>query len=107
MTVSTDRCRQERGGARVSQGPVRDDHEPTVGSADRAAQAAFGLKWNASQPFTVVIGPDGKVLYQKEGAIDIREVRREILSSVPDNPSWPGVHDYFQAAVARMAARRK
>ena len=55
----------------------------------------------------MVIGPDGKVLYQKESKIDIYEVRRVILSSIPDEPAWPGIHDYFQAAVARTAARRK
>ena len=54
-----------------------------------------------------MIGPDGKVLYQKEGSIDIYEVRRVILSSIPDEPSWPGIHDYFREAVARMAAKRK
>lgn len=67
-------------------------------------QAALGLKWNAAQPFTVVIAPGGKVIYQKEGRLDIFDVRRVILASFPDEPAWPGVHDYFQAAVAHMAA---
>ena len=80
-------------------------HAASGGAAD--AMAAFGLKWNASQPFTVVIGPDGKVLFQKEGAIDIYEVRRHVLASIPDEPAWPGVHDYYQAAVARMAKTSK
>ena len=70
-----------------------------------AAQAAFGLKWNASQPFTVVIGPDGKVLYQKEGALDIYAVRRYILASIPENPAWPGVNEYYNSAIAMMAKR--
>ena len=65
------------------------------------------MKWNAAQPFTVVIGPDGKVLYQKEGRIDIYEVRRVILASFPDEPGWPGIHDYYQAAVARTAAKKR
>jgi peroxiredoxin len=67
------------------------------------AMTAFGLKWNAAQPFTVVIGPDGKVLFQRQGAIDIYEVRRHILASIPDEPAWPGIHEYYNAAVARMA----
>lgn len=71
------------------------------------AMAAFGLKWNAAQPFTVVIGPDGKVLFQKEGAIDIYEVRRVILASIPDEPAWPGIHEYYNAALARMAQGRR
>ena len=71
------------------------------------AQAAFGMKWNPAQPYTVVIGPDGKVLYQKEGRIDIYEVRRVILASIPDAPGWPGIHEYYQAAAARTAAKKR
>jgi hypothetical protein len=84
---------------------TRNAQVPPGGVA--AAQAAFGMKWNAAQPFTVVIGPDGKVLYQKEGRIDIYEVRRVILASFPDEPGWPGIHDYYQAAVARTAAKKR
>jgi peroxiredoxin len=72
-----------------------------------AMQEVFGLKWNASRPFTVVIAPDGTVLYQKEGRIDIYEVRRIILASFPDEPSWPGIKDYYREAVARTTAKKK
>ena len=71
-----------------------------------AVQAAFGMKWNPAQPFTVVIAPGGQVLYQKEGRIDIYEVRRVILASIPDAPGWPGIHEYYKAAVARTAAKK-
>ena len=72
-----------------------------------AMQKDAGLKWNPGQPFTLVIGPDGKILFQKEGRLDIYEVRRVILASFPDAPGWPGIHEYYQAAVARTAARKK
>ena len=32
----------------------------------------------------MVIAPDGKVLYQKEGKLDILEMRRAILANMPD-----------------------
>ena len=70
-----------------------------------AAQAAFGLKWNPAQPFTVVIGPDGKLVYQKEGRLDIHALRRYVLATIPENPGWPGVHQYYTDAVARMTRR--
>jgi hypothetical protein len=54
-----------------------------------------------------VIAPDGKVLYQKEGKIDILELRRIILSSIPDNQGYPGNQAYFQDAVARMRMMKK
>ena len=77
-------------------------------SADTSAlQAAWGAKWNPAAPFTVVIAPDGKVLYQKEGKIDILEVRRVILSSIPDSQGYPGNQAYFQDAVARMIKNKK
>ena len=48
----------------------------------------------------MVIGTDGKVLYQKEGKIDILEVRRTILANMPDTKSYIGQQAYWQQAVA-------
>jgi hypothetical protein len=50
-------------------------------------------------PFTAVISPDGKVLYQKEGKIDIVEVRRIILVNLPDTRGYVGQQAYWTAAV--------
>jgi peroxiredoxin len=70
-------------------------------SADVAAlQAAWGAKWQIGTPFTMVIAPDGKVLYQKEGKIDILDVRRTILAAMPDTRSYIGQQAYWQKAVA-------
>jgi peroxiredoxin len=70
-------------------------------SADVAAlQAAWGAKWKIGTPFTMVIAPDGKVLYQKEGKIDILDVRRTILAAMPDTRSYIGQQEYWQKAVA-------
>jgi peroxiredoxin len=70
-------------------------------STDVAAlQAAWGAKWRIGTPFTMVIGTDGKVLYQKEGKIDILEVRRTILAAMPDTKSYIGQQAYWKAAVA-------
>jgi peroxiredoxin len=49
-----------------------------------AMQAAFDAKWESGVPFTMVLAPDGKVLYQKEGEVDILELRRVILGNLPD-----------------------
>jgi len=72
-------------------------------SADVAGlQTAFGAKWNPSQPFVMVIGPDGKVVFQREGKWDIHEVRRYVLSTFPDSSGYPGNQAYFQESVERM-----
>ena len=57
--------------------------------------------------FTAVVGPDGNVVYQKEGKIDLYEVRRIIQASIPDDRSYPAIQAYFQAAVEKMHARKK
>jgi thiol-disulfide isomerase/thioredoxin len=55
-----------------------------AGDDTYAMQAAFDTKWDAGVPFTILLAPDGKVLYQKVGEIDILEVRRIILANLPD-----------------------
>ena len=74
-------------------------------TADRAGlQAAWGAKWNLRSPFTMVIAPGGEVLYQKEGKVDILEVRRHILAAMPDTRGYIGSKAYW---VASLEAGRK
>jgi peroxiredoxin len=69
-------------------------------SADAASlQAAWGAKWKIGSPYTTVLAPDGKVLYEKEGKIDILDLRRTILANMPDTRSYIGQQAYWQAAV--------
>jgi peroxiredoxin len=75
-------------------------------SADAASlQAAWGAKWTLGTPFTMVLAPDGKVLYQKEGKLDILDLRRVILANMPDTRSYIGQQAYWQAAVADKARK--
>ena len=70
-------------------------------SADAASlQSAWGAQWKLGAPFTMVLAPGGKVLYQKEGKLDILELRRVILANMPDTKSYFGQQAYWQAAVA-------
>ncbi len=59
-----------------------------------AMQAAFDPKWEAGVPFTVLLAPDGKVLYQKQGEVDVLELRRVILANLPD-PDYIGHRAYW------------
>ncbi len=59
-----------------------------------AMQAAFDPKWESGVPYTIVLGPGGKVLYRKEGEVDILEVRRIILANLPD-PDYVGHRAYW------------
>lgn len=65
-------------------------------SDDTAAlQAAFDPKWESAVPYTVVIAPDGKVLYQKQGSVDMLELRRTILAFLPSD--YEGFNKYWSA----------
>ncbi|MCL5742966.1 MAG: redoxin family protein [Acidobacteria bacterium] len=59
-----------------------------------AMQAAFDPKWESAVPYTMLIAPDGKVLYQTQGEIKILELRRLILANLPD-PDYIGQRAYW------------
>jgi peroxiredoxin len=63
-------------------------------SNDTAAlQAAFDPAWGSAVPYTVLIAPDGKVLYQRQGSVDILELRRTILANLPSD--YEGFNRYW------------
>jgi hypothetical protein len=60
-------------------------------------QEAFGLKWKLNQPFIVLIGLDGQIIYQKEGKVDELEFRRTILAHFPDDKNFPDQLAYWNS----------
>jgi peroxiredoxin len=63
-------------------------------SNDTAAlQTAFDPRWESAVPYTVLISPDGKVLYQKQGSVDMLELRRTILANLPSD--YEGFNKYW------------
>jgi peroxiredoxin len=68
-------------------------------------QAAWGARWKPGTPYTAVIGTDGKLLYEKEGKIDILDVRRTILTNMPDTKSYIGQQAYWQKAVGERGKK--
>ncbi len=68
------------------------------GSTDTSAmQAAFDPKWEAGVPYTVLLAPDGKILYQEQGEVDILKLRRIILGNLPD-PDYIGHRAYWASS---------
>jgi thiol-disulfide isomerase/thioredoxin len=59
-----------------------------------ALQAAFDAKWDAGVPFTMVIAPGGKVLFQQQGELDILAARRAILANL-ENETYVGHPAYW------------
>ncbi len=63
-------------------------------SNDTAAlQTAFDPKWESAVPYTVLISPQGTILYQKQGSVDILELRRTILANLPSD--YEGFNQYW------------
>ncbi|MGC1297981.1 MAG: redoxin family protein [Alloacidobacterium sp.] len=64
------------------------------GADDTAAlQAAFDPAWQSAVPYTVVFGPDGKVIYKTLGSVDLLEMRRKILAAMPSD--YIGFNKYW------------
>jgi peroxiredoxin len=57
-----------------------------LGSTDLyALLAAFSPDWNAAVPYTALILPGGKAVYDRQGPIDALEVRRLIIANIADD----------------------
>jgi peroxiredoxin len=56
-------------------------------------QTAFDPEWDSAVPYTALLGPDGKLLYRKIGAVDILELRRTILKHLP--AEYDGFNRYW------------
>jgi peroxiredoxin len=55
---------------------------------------AFDPEWDGGVPYSMLIGPDGRVLYKGNGRLDILKTRRLILGSLPDD-DYVGQNAYW------------
>jgi len=58
-------------------------------------QAAFDPKMPAAVPFTLLLAPNGDVVYQEPGKLDTPKLRRAILANLPEDPQFPGHRAYW------------
>jgi len=59
------------------------------GSTDRTPLInAFDPEWQGEVPLTVLLSPEGKVLYRESGSIDPLAVRRAILKALNERKPW-------------------
>ena len=58
-------------------------------------QAAFDPLMPAAVPFTLLIAPNGDIVYQELGELNILKLRRAILANLPDEPTHPGQQAYW------------
>ncbi len=59
-------------------------------SADRESLInAFNPKWPGPVPYTVLISPEGKIVYEELGSIDPLAVKRAIVKALNERKPWP------------------
>jgi peroxiredoxin len=56
-------------------------------------QTAFDPTWQSAVPYTIVLGPDGKVIYKTLGSVSLLEMRRRILAAMPSD--YIGFNKYW------------
>jgi thiol-disulfide isomerase/thioredoxin len=54
---------------------------------------AFDPAWNGALPHTLLLGPNGEVLFRQTGEIDFLELRRKIVPALNQIKPWPGMSD--------------
>lgn len=57
-------------------------------------QHSFDPAWEGALPYSVLLSPEGKVLYEHQGEVDILKLRRIILGNLPD-PDYLGHRAYW------------
>jgi peroxiredoxin len=94
VTVAANMPDEKNGVMRVLEKMHATSRNLLFASDDTAAlQAAFDPGWESAVPYTALIAPDGKILYQKQGSVDILELRRTILANLPSD--YDGFNQYW------------
>ncbi len=64
------------------------------GSTDKYALVeALDPEWNGALPHTLLIDPEGKVIYRQTGSIDFLALRRAIVPALNAITPWPGLSE--------------
>jgi peroxiredoxin len=94
VTVSANMPDEKASVLRLLQKKHATSRNLLFGSDDTAAlQAAFDPKWQSAVPYTVLLGPNGKVLYSTLSSVDILELRRKLLAAMPSD--YIGFNQYW------------
>ena len=95
VTVSTNYPDEKAGVMKILQEQHASSRNLQFASEDTyAMQAAFDSHWEAGVPFTMVIAPGGRVIYQQQGELDIYEFRRAVLANL-ENDTYVGHPAYW------------
>jgi thiol-disulfide isomerase/thioredoxin len=100
VTVSINYPDEQAGVLKV----LTDEHATStnriLSSTDIYPQlAAFDPDWSAAVPYTLLIRPDGEVVYKYQGTVDPLELKRLIIANLADD-DYHGHQAYWKSVVA-------
>lgn len=96
-TVSINYPDEKTGALAALQKLHATSHNLLLGSTDiYTLLAAFDPDWNAAVPYTMLIKPNGDVLYKNQGPTNALELRRIIIANIPDD-DYIGHQAYWQS----------
>lgn len=89
VTVSLNRTDEEKNVLRFLKEKQASCRNLIFASADREKLInAFDPDWQGPVPYTVLISPEGKVIYRETGSIDPLVVKRAILGALNEKKPW-------------------
>jgi len=99
VTVSTNYPDEQAGVLAALKKQHATNPNLLLGSPDvYASMAAFEPGWNGAVPYTMLIRPDGELVYKEQGSINALELRRLIIANLPDD-DYIGHQAYWRSAV--------
>ena len=105
VTVSANMPDEKNGVLKMLEKKRATSRNLLFASNDTAAlQTAFDPAWESAVPYTVLLDPNGKVLYKNLGTVDILELRRTILANLPSD--YIGFNQYWQAGLSQKATAK-
>ena len=98
VTVSINYPDEKPGVMKVLNGEHATSANYILGSTDIYAQlAAFDPDWNAAVPYTLLIRPDGEIVYKSTGSTDDLKLKRLIIANLADD-DYIGHQAYWKTA---------
>ena len=99
VTVSINYPDEKPGVIKVLNGEHATSTNLILSSTDIYSQlAAFDPKWNAAVPYTLLIRPDGEVVYKSTGSTDGLKLKRLIIANLADD-DYIGHQAYWKTAM--------
>ena len=89
MTVSINRPDEEKDVAAFLKKQQASNKNHLFNSAERENLInAFDPEWSGAVPFTVLLDPEGKIIYRETGSIDPLAVKRAIVQALNARKPW-------------------